>query len=117
MRYFVLFWLFPVGFLGTWYVLASTDTSFGLWFFSRDMHDLVFQIYGDTLGIAPETIPPLLAKALVLDTFIIVGLIALRKRKAILAWIADRRAKAALARRVEAITAPVSAAAPAQPAE
>jgi hypothetical protein len=117
MRYFVLFWLLPVGFLVTWYGLSVTDNSFGMWFFSRDMHDLVFQIYGDTLGIAPETIPPLVAKALVLDTFIILGLIALRKRKAIMGWIADRRAKSALSRRVEAVTAPVAAAVPAQPAE
>jgi hypothetical protein len=117
MRYFLLFWLFPVGFLVTWYGLSSTDTSFGFWFFSRDMHDLVFQIYADTLGIAPETIPPLVAKAIILDTFIILGLIALRHWKSIRSHINDWRARRNLARRADAITAPAAAIGPAQPAE
>ncbi|MCU0830314.1 MAG: DUF6105 family protein [Rhizobiaceae bacterium] len=113
MRYFLLFWLFPVGFLVGWYVLSVNDWSGGMWFFSRDMHDMVFGIYGEVLGIAPETIPPLVAKALVLDTFIILGLIALRRRKAIMEWWHTRRQQAQLRRRIAAM----SEVGPAAPAE
>jgi Family of unknown function (DUF6105) len=113
MRYFLLFWLFPVGFLVGWYVLSVNDWSGGMWFFSRDMHDMVFGIYGDVLGIAPETIPPLVFKALVLDTFIILGLIALRRRKSIMEWVRVRREQAQLRRRMDVIVT----AGPTPPAE
>lgn len=105
MRYFVTFWLIPVGFLVAWYGLSAHDIAFGTTFFSRDMHDLVFGIYADMLGIAPEAIPPLLLKALVLDTALILGLIALRKRKRIIEWWNRKPAPTRLEQRISAIVA------------
>jgi hypothetical protein len=103
MRYFILFWLLPVGFLVTWFGLSHYDMSGGIFFFSREMHDMVFQIYGEVLGIDPATIPPLVLRALILDTFLILGLIAFRRRKQIRAWWANRQEQAQLRRRITTI--------------
>ncbi len=91
MKAVLLFWGLPVSFLGLWYGLSANDLGFGLWFFSREMHDLVFTLYGDILGIAPEAIPPLVARAIVLDTFLVFGILAFRRRRAIAAFLRDRR--------------------------
>jgi hypothetical protein len=48
---------------------------------SRDLHDLVFTIYGNLLGIPPESIPPLVLKAIILDTFLVIGFIVLKRRR------------------------------------
>jgi hypothetical protein len=48
---------------------------------SRDLHDLVFTIYGDLLGIPPESIPPLVLKAIILDTFLVLGFIVIKRRR------------------------------------
>ena len=51
MRSFLIFWAGPLGFLWGWYFLSYYDLSMGMYFFSRDMHDLVFRIYGNVLGL------------------------------------------------------------------
>ena len=91
MKYFIIFWLIPVGGLASWLWLSSNDLSFGLPFLSRDMHDLVFGIYGQMLGIDPATLPPLVWRALVVDTLLILAILAFRKRREIRAWFASRR--------------------------
>ncbi len=55
------------------------------------MHDLVFRIYGSLLGVEPSAIPVLFLKACIFDTFLIVGIIAYRKRRQIREWWAARR--------------------------
>ena len=109
MRYFLLFWLLPVGGLLAWLGLASHDINFGTLFFSRDMYDLVFAIYGDVLGMDPATIPPLLYKALAVDTLIVGALVAFRKRAALLSalrnWRNQRDADAAFRARYAAFVA------------
>jgi hypothetical protein len=105
MRYFLVFWLFPVGFIASWYGLSANDISLGTYFFSREMHDTVFQIYGDILGMDPQSIPPLVLKAIVLDTFIILGLIALRNYKKCIAFFQAWRERMVLRRRINAIAA------------
>ena len=108
MRYILIFWALPVGGLVAWMVLASQDMSGGLFFLSRAMYDFVFQTYGNILGIDPETIPPLVVRALVVDTFLIFGILAFRRRREITAWWRARRE----------ITAPaLPAAGPVHPAE
>lgn len=95
MRSFLIFWAGPLGFLWGWFFLSYYDLSMGMYFFSREMHDLVFQIYGNALGIAPESIPPLVARACIVDTGLVLCLIAFRRRRKIIAWVKAWRAERA----------------------
>jgi hypothetical protein len=105
MRYFLFFWLLPVGGLATWLYLASHDYSFGIFFFSRDMFDLVFGLYANVLGVDAATLPPLIYKALVVDTLIVAALFALKRRKDIMAWWKSRGYAAHLQSRINATVA------------
>ena len=91
MRYILLFWAAPLGFFWGWYFLSLNDISMGTQFFSRKLHDLVFTIYGNILGIEPDLIPPLVAKACIVDTLIIAAIYAFRKRAAIISWVKSAR--------------------------
>jgi hypothetical protein len=81
MKVFLLLWVTPMVLLGGWYGLSYYDINFGFRILSRDLHDLVFLIYGDLLGIAPESIPPLVLKAIILDTLLVLGFIAIKRRR------------------------------------
>lgn len=91
MRYILVFWGAPLGLFWGWYFLSLNDVNFGTLFLSRRAHELVFEIYGRILGIDPEIIPPLVAKACVLDTLLIVGILGFRRRRAIADWWRERR--------------------------
>jgi hypothetical protein len=86
MKWFIILWAGPVALLGSWYGLSYYDMSFGFFMLTRQTHDLVFQVYGNILGIPPETIPPLVARAIAFDSLIVLAIVAFRKRKAIAAW-------------------------------
>ncbi|HUH49600.1 MAG TPA: DUF6105 family protein, partial [Mycoplana sp.] len=43
------------------------------------------------LGIPPESIPPLVARAIVVDSLFVFAIIAFRRRKRIMAWWKSRR--------------------------
>ena len=86
MRYILLFWAAPLGLFWGWYFLSLNDISMGTQFFSRKLHDLVFMIYGNILGIEPDLIPAMVAKACLVDTLLIAAIYAFRKRKAIAQW-------------------------------
>jgi hypothetical protein len=86
MKWFLILWAGPITLLGSWYGLSYYDMSFGIFMLTRQAHDLVFNIYGNILGIPPETIPPLVARAIMLDSTIVFAIIAFRKRKAIARW-------------------------------
>lgn len=81
MRLFLIMWFVPLSLTGIWYGLSSNDISFGTLIFSREMHDKVFGIYAAVLGVEPEVLPPMLAKALIFDTFLVIGIAAFRWRK------------------------------------
>ncbi|WP_422369722.1 DUF6105 family protein [Hoeflea sp.] len=81
MRVFLFLWVTPIALLGSWYGLSYYDMNFGWRILSRDLHDLVFLIYGDLLGMRPEAIPPLVLKAIILDTLLVLGLIILKRRR------------------------------------
>ena len=99
MRYVLIFWLLPVGTLAAWLYFASHDINFGTTFFSRDMYDLVFRLYGQVLGMDPSLLPPLIWKALVVDTLLVLLIWAFRRRKTIHGWwVARRTATSAVAR-------------------
>lgn len=94
MRYILIFWAAPLGIFWGWYFLSYYDINFGLLFFSRVVHDFAFQFYGDILGIEPSSIPPMVARACVVDTGIILAIFAFRKRRSIMAWWRERQASA-----------------------
>lgn len=92
MRWVFAAWALPMGIFWGWYFLSYYDMNFGYVMLTRQVHDLLFELYGQALGVEPATIPPLVAKACILDTAIIVGIWAFRRRKALAAWFDSRRA-------------------------
>ncbi|MFZ2101316.1 MAG: DUF6105 family protein [Oricola sp.] len=96
MRYLLWFWLTPLVLFWGWFGLSYYDMNFGMLFLRRELHDLVFEIYGQILGIDPATIPVLFLKACIFDTFLIAGIIAFRKRRQIRQWWVARQAQAAM---------------------
>ncbi|MCZ8181049.1 MAG: DUF6105 family protein [Rhizobium sp.] len=93
MKTLLLLWALPITILGAWYGLSYYDMSFGIFMLTRDAHDLVFQVYGDILGIAPETIPPLVLRAIIVDSLILFAILGFRRRKQIKAWWLARQEK------------------------
>lgn len=91
MRYILLFWALPMGLFWSWYGLSFHDLNFGLLFFSRMLHDEVFRLYGDILGLDPSILPGMVARACVVDTLLIFCILAFRRRKAMVAWVRERR--------------------------
>lgn len=91
MKWFLIFWAGPILLLGTWYGLSYYDMSFGFFMLTRQTHDLVFQIYGNILGLPPEILPGLVARAVVVDSLILFAIIGFRRRKQIAAWWRARR--------------------------
>ncbi len=91
MRYLIALWVSPLALFWGWYFLSLNDINFGYLILSRRLHDLVFQLYGEMLGIDPTMIPGLVARACIFDTFLVGCLIALRRRKAIIAWVREQR--------------------------
>ena len=94
MRSLIFFWGLPLGFFWSWYYLSMNDISFGTVFFSRQMHDLMFTIYGNILQVDPGTVPGIIAKACIVDTLLLLCIVAFRRRKAIRAWWDARRGEA-----------------------
>lgn len=89
MRYILYFWALPLGLFWAWYFLSASDA--GLLFFTREIHDRVFLLYGLVLGIDPASLPPLVARACVVDTAIIFGIFGFRRRREISAWVRATR--------------------------
>ena len=90
MRYVMIVWATPLALFWGWYFLSLNDLHFGYMMLTRQVHDIVFQLYGDMLGIDPATIPPLVARACILDTAIICAIWAFRRRREIADWWRDR---------------------------
>jgi hypothetical protein len=86
MKWFLILWAGPIALLGSWYGLSYYDMSFGIFMLTRDAHDLVFQIYGHILGIPPEDLPPLVLRAIVVDSSLVFAILAFRRRRQIHAW-------------------------------
>ncbi len=86
MKYVLGFWALPMGLFWGWYFLSLNDVNFGLLIFSRQMHDMFFEIYGNILGIDPQTIPALAARACVVDTLLLMAIWAFRRRRSLIAW-------------------------------
>jgi hypothetical protein len=93
MKWILIFWAMPIVILGTWYGLSYNDINFGYLILSRRMNDFVFELYGSILGLPPKEIPGLVVRAIIMDTFILAGILAFRRRKAIAEWWRARQAK------------------------
>ena len=89
MRFLLWVWFTPLVLFWTWYGLAVADT--GYVFFSRQMHDAVFAIYGNMLGVDPSVVPAWLAKACVADSVLVLGIFAFVRRRRIAEWWRSRR--------------------------
>ena len=90
MRILLSAWFAPITFLVLWLLMASNDWSLGIHFFSRDMYDSVFDLYANVLGVPAETLPPLVVRALVLDSLIVLALYAFRRRRPIMTFLRER---------------------------
>ena len=91
MRWIFAAWALPMGIFWGWYFLSLNDMNFGDVMLTRDAHDILFELYGQVLGIEPATIPGLVAKACILDTAIILAIWAFKRRRALAAWFAATR--------------------------
>ncbi len=80
MRVLLLLWFVPIVLLGAWYGLSVNDWHMGTRMFSREMHDLVFSLYGRLLNVDPEALPLMVAKAVVVDSLVVLGIAAFRWR-------------------------------------
>ncbi|MBZ0164009.1 MAG: DUF6105 family protein [Notoacmeibacter sp.] len=87
MRYLLIFWAAPVALFWGWYYLSYYDINFGSIYLSRRLHDLVFELYGNILGIDPASIPSMIGNAFFIDTLVIGAIIAFRRRRAIAEWL------------------------------
>jgi len=98
MRWFLFFWFAPMSFLVLWLTLASHDISGGTIFFSRALYDQVFGLYGAALGLPPESLPPMVIRALAVDSTVVLGIFAFRRRRAIAAAVRSwRQSRSSLA--------------------
>jgi len=84
MRTLLTLWALPLVLFWAWYFLSLNDINFGYVMLSRQLHDLVFQLYGEMLGIDPKEIPVLIARACMFDTLIIAAIWAFRARRKLL---------------------------------
>ena len=104
MRWLIVFWALPLGLFWGWYFLSLNDVHMGYAMFTREAHDQVFDIYskllavvtheymGEAVMMAPAEIPGFVARACVIDSALLGGIVAFRRRKAITAWLRERRA-------------------------
>ncbi len=93
MRWVFIAWAVPMGLFWGWFSLSYYDINFGYVMLTRAVHDLLFQLYGQMLGLDPATIPGLVAKACILDTLLILGIWAFRRRREIVAWYHTKRVR------------------------
>ncbi len=80
MRIILVLWAVPLCLFWSWYTLSFYDISFGTVFFSRELHDLVFRVYGNTLGVPAGEVPAMVAWACAVDTALIGSIAAWRWR-------------------------------------
>ncbi len=87
MRTLLALWVAPLVLFWGWYFLSLNDMNFGYVMLSRQLHDLVFELYGEMLGIDPAIIPGMVAKACIFDSFLVAAIVAYRRRRTIARWI------------------------------
>ncbi|MFK7902415.1 MAG: DUF6105 family protein [Nitratireductor sp.] len=81
MRAILWLWFTPLVLFWGWYGLASNGIDFGLHIFSKEVHDILFGLYGKALGVPASSVPGLAFGACVLDSILVLGIAAFRWRK------------------------------------
>lgn len=95
MKYVFFAWAIPMSLFWGWYFISYYDLGTQL-MLSRAGNDLVFNIYGQVLGIDPAGIPWLVGKACIIDTLLIAAIWAFRRRREIAAWWRKRKERLAV---------------------
>ena len=93
MRALLILWVSPLALFWGWYFLSLNDLNFGYVMLSRQLHDFVFELYGEMLGVDPTIIPGLIARACVFDTLIVLAIWAFRRRSSIAGWLRAAHAR------------------------
>lgn len=95
MRTLLTLWAAPLVLFWSWYFISLNDWNMGYALLSREAHDMIFQFYADALAqvtaevwgeavrIDPAELPPMLARTLVIDSALLLSLVAFRKRRAL----------------------------------
>lgn len=86
MKYVFAVWATPLVLFWGWYFLSLNDMNFGYIMLTRQAHELIFQLYGQMIGMDPKAIPMLVAQACLFDTGLIVAIWAFRRRREIRDW-------------------------------
>lgn len=81
MRTLLLLWFAPLALFWGWYGLSSNGIDFGMHLFSKEVHDLLFHLYGQALGVPASEVPALAAGACVFDSLLVGAIAAYRWRK------------------------------------
>lgn len=89
MKYVFAVWATPLVLFWGWYFLSLNDINFGYIMLTRQAHDLIFQLYGQMIGMDPQAIPMLVAQACAFDTALIVAIWAFRRRRELKAWATE----------------------------
>lgn len=80
VKLIVLLWALPMVLFWGWYALSLNDLNLGTIFLSRELHDLVFRLYGRMLGVPPDEVPAMVASACAFDTAAVLSIVAWRWR-------------------------------------
>ena len=93
MRYVLALWALPLVVFWGWFGLSYFDMNFGYVMLTRQVHDILFQLYAEMLGIDAATIPWLVAKACIFDSLLLLAVYAFRRRRQIMAWLRTMRTR------------------------
>ncbi len=81
MRILIILWAFPLIFFWGWYGLSYYDVNFGTVFISRHVHNVIFALYGQILGMPASEVPFALVKIFAFDSLFVFAFAAWRWRK------------------------------------
>lgn len=76
----IVLWAVPMVLFWGWYGLSVNDINLGTIFLSRELNTAIFRLYGDMLGVSPDSVPGMLASACAFDTAIVALIVACRLR-------------------------------------
>jgi len=90
MKYLVAFWAVPLVTFWSWYFLSLNDINFGTVYLSRDLHDLIIELFGILMALDPAAVPGVIAEGCVFDALILLAIWAFRRRRELAVWIGER---------------------------
>ena len=97
MRWLLIAWFTPLALFWGWLGLAAVDAWPSSIFFSRVLYDNVFIVYEQMTGLNEGQIISYVAKICVIDSLIVMGIFAFRRRRQIRQWFVARKQATAAA--------------------